>query len=160
MRHSETDSSEETTDLTQKQLAALPYLVASPSLSEGARLASIGRATLYRWMNDDEFRRTLERTWNEVESRCKRTVCSSAGIQVIFRGRGEPACLPNWGPDLSGPHKLSLKTHRKRRQSREVNQLCLSRPFSPRTAAAPHASRGCVASTRNAAFVYTCGCAS
>ncbi len=61
MKHSETDSSEETTDLTQKQLAALPYLVASPSLSEGARLATIDRATLYRWMNDDEFRRTLER---------------------------------------------------------------------------------------------------
>ncbi len=62
MRHSETDSSEDAADLTQKQLAALPYLGASPSLSEGVGLAGIGRARLYRWVNDDEFRRTLERT--------------------------------------------------------------------------------------------------
>ena len=47
--------------LTDNQLVALPYLVASPTLAEGARLADIGRTTLYRWMNDPEFRATLER---------------------------------------------------------------------------------------------------
>ena len=47
--------------LTDNQLAALPYLAASPTLAEGARLADIGRTTLYRWMNDPEFRATLER---------------------------------------------------------------------------------------------------
>jgi hypothetical protein len=49
------------TALPDKQLAALPYLIAAPSLAEGARLADIGRSTLYRWMGDDDFRAELER---------------------------------------------------------------------------------------------------
>ena len=39
----------------------MPYLVASPSQSEGARVANIGRTTLHRWMQDDRFREELER---------------------------------------------------------------------------------------------------
>jgi HEAT repeat protein len=39
----------------------MPYLVASPSVSEGARLADIGRATLYRWLRDGAFAEELER---------------------------------------------------------------------------------------------------
>ena len=61
MEQNETDFSDDTVGLTENQLAALPYVVASPSLSEGAKLASIARATLYRWMNDHEFRTALER---------------------------------------------------------------------------------------------------
>ena len=45
--------------LTPRQVAALPYLVATPSIEEGARLADIGRRTLYRWMQDDQFRSRL-----------------------------------------------------------------------------------------------------
>ena len=70
MEQNETDASreadEDTVGLTDNQVAALPYLVASPSLAEGARLADIGRTTLYRWMNDDSFRTTLERLRNEA----------------------------------------------------------------------------------------------
>ena len=62
MRHNGTENSESADiDLTDRQVAALPYLTASTSVSEGARLADIGRATLHRWMHDDDFRRTLER---------------------------------------------------------------------------------------------------
>ena len=46
--------------LTPRQVAALPYLVATPTIAEGARLADVGRRTLYRWMQDDEFRSRLE----------------------------------------------------------------------------------------------------
>ena len=56
----EQNETTEETSLTEKQLAALPYLLAAPSLSEGARLADVGRTTLYRWMNDDRFRSELE----------------------------------------------------------------------------------------------------
>ena len=48
-------------DLTDRQLAALPYIVASASVSDAARLANVGRATLYRWMDDPDFRDELER---------------------------------------------------------------------------------------------------
>ena len=56
----EQNSTDDTAHLTDRQLAVLPYLIASPSLSEAARLADVGRTTLYRWMHDDEFRTTLE----------------------------------------------------------------------------------------------------
>ena len=41
-------------------------MVAAPTMAEGARLANIGRSTLYRWMNDHEFRSTLERLREEA----------------------------------------------------------------------------------------------
>ena len=57
----EQNGTQNTTSLSERQLAALPYLVASPSISEGAGLADVGRTTLYRWMEDPDFRATLER---------------------------------------------------------------------------------------------------
>ena len=50
--------------LTPRQVAALPYLVATPSIAEGSRLAHVGRTTLFRWMQDDEFRSRLEQDPN------------------------------------------------------------------------------------------------
>ena len=54
------DHTDLATDLTEKQVVALPYVAAATTLSEGARLASIGRTTLHRWMEDAQFRRALE----------------------------------------------------------------------------------------------------
>lgn len=54
------------TDLTDKQLQVLPFLVASSSLSEAANQAKVGRTTLYRWMEDHEFRTELERLRSEA----------------------------------------------------------------------------------------------
>jgi len=47
--------------LSERQLAALPYIATAPSLSEAARRAEIGRTTLYRWLEEPEFRDELER---------------------------------------------------------------------------------------------------
>lgn len=47
--------------LTDKQLQSLPHLVTAPSMSEAARRADVGRTTIYKWLEDDEFRRELER---------------------------------------------------------------------------------------------------
>ena len=52
--------------LTERQLNALPYLVAGRTITEGAELADIGRTTLYRWLNDPEFRSEFERLRNEA----------------------------------------------------------------------------------------------
>jgi len=46
--------------LTPRQIAALPYLVVAPTMAEGARMARIGRTTLYRWINDPDFRNRLQ----------------------------------------------------------------------------------------------------
>ena len=56
----------DTAPLTDRQLRALPYLVAAPNISEGARLSQVGLRTLYRWIEDDDFRRELERHRSEA----------------------------------------------------------------------------------------------
>ena len=58
-----TDSEE---NLSIKQRQALPHIVTSNSLAEGARRANISRTTIYRWMEDDEFRSELTRLRNEA----------------------------------------------------------------------------------------------
>ena len=60
MEQDGTDHADLATDLTDRQLVALPHLAAANTLSEGARLASIGRTTLHRWMQDANFRRAME----------------------------------------------------------------------------------------------------
>lgn len=52
--------------LTQRQLTALPYIVAEPTISEGARAAGIARMTLTRWMRDPAFREELERVRRNI----------------------------------------------------------------------------------------------
>ena len=63
MSTNETDPGEK---LSLKQRKALPHLAASGSLAEGARKANIGRTTVYRWMEDDDFRSELTRLHNEA----------------------------------------------------------------------------------------------
>ncbi|MCH8205898.1 MAG: hypothetical protein IH956_02715 [Chloroflexi bacterium] len=54
------NGTEKSTSLARRQIDAMPYLVASPTLSEGARLAKIARTTLYNWMDDPDFRDRFE----------------------------------------------------------------------------------------------------
>ncbi len=62
----EQNGAEKQPPLSDKQLTALPYLVSTKSLSEAARLANVGRTTLYRWINDPDFREELERRRQEA----------------------------------------------------------------------------------------------
>ena len=59
------------TDPTEKRLSnrqreALPHIAAADSIAEGARMADVHRATLYRWMEDDDFRAELSRVRTEM----------------------------------------------------------------------------------------------
>ena len=57
--HSESHSS--ISSLTERQKAALPYLVAFPNAKRAASAAGIARSTLYLWLEDDSFRQELTR---------------------------------------------------------------------------------------------------
>ena len=46
--------------LTQRQLSVLPYLLRPGTLTSKAKAAGIGRTTLYRWLEDDNFRASLQ----------------------------------------------------------------------------------------------------
>ena len=47
--------------LTERQMAALPYVAAFPNVRQAARAAGVGKSTIYRWMEDDEFRNEVTR---------------------------------------------------------------------------------------------------
>ena len=61
-------SDDDSVALTHRQITALPYLVASPSVTGGARSAGISRRTVHRWMEDDHFRAEFERLRDEALS--------------------------------------------------------------------------------------------
>ena len=71
--------------LTERQLQALPFLVAASSRSEAAKLAAIARTTLYRWMEDYEFRRELERLRSEAAdlTHCELKGLMFKAVQVL-----------------------------------------------------------------------------
>ena len=47
-------------NLTERQLAALPHLLKPGTLTAQARHAGVNRTTLYRWLQDENFRECLE----------------------------------------------------------------------------------------------------
>lgn len=86
------NGTDDATNLTERQLVALPYLTASVSLSEGARLANVGRTTLYRWLEDSEFRRELERLRGEAAAlaRVELNGLMLKGIVVLAEAMEDP----------------------------------------------------------------------
>jgi len=52
--------------LTNRQLKAIPHLVASPTYAEGCQKADINKTTLYKWLKEPEFKRELDRQRDEV----------------------------------------------------------------------------------------------
>ena len=52
--------------LSQRQILALPHLLRPGPMTEQARNAGISRNTLYRWLEDENFRECLERLREET----------------------------------------------------------------------------------------------
>jgi len=49
-------NTKEDQELTDKQLKAVPHLIASKTLKEGCKKARISRKTLYQWLRDPTFK--------------------------------------------------------------------------------------------------------
>ena len=58
--------------LSRRQQAALPVIAATPTLAQAARSSGIGESTLYRWLEDDDFRNELARLRQEAADLAKR----------------------------------------------------------------------------------------
>jgi hypothetical protein len=52
--------------LTDRQLKAIPLLVASRTISEGAEKAGIERNTYYEWLKQPEFKTELDRQRDDI----------------------------------------------------------------------------------------------
>ncbi len=52
--------------LTRRQMLALPILASAPSMTQAAREAGISESTLYRWRQNEHFRKELQRLTAET----------------------------------------------------------------------------------------------
>jgi hypothetical protein len=57
---------DEKSELTTRQLKAIPVIVASPTYSKGCKKAKLNRTTFYEWLKIPEFKAELDRQRNEV----------------------------------------------------------------------------------------------
>jgi len=53
-------------ELTPRQLKAIPFIVSSPTYTEGMQNAKVNRSTFYKWLKEPEFKVELDRQRDEV----------------------------------------------------------------------------------------------
>jgi hypothetical protein len=56
----------EKTKLSDRQLKAIPIIVANATYTKGCKKARLNRTTFYEWMKQPEFKAELDRQRNEV----------------------------------------------------------------------------------------------
>ena len=52
--------------LTDRQIKAIPHIVACPTYTKGCKRAKINKTTLYKWLKEPEFKAELDRQRDEV----------------------------------------------------------------------------------------------
>jgi hypothetical protein len=57
---------EEKIKLSRRQLKAIPFLIGSPTYTQGCEKAKINKTTLYKWLKNPEFRTELDRQRSEI----------------------------------------------------------------------------------------------
>jgi hypothetical protein len=62
---------EKKTNLTDRQLKAIPHIVSSPTYTEGYQKAEINKTTLYKWLKEPEFKHELDRQRDEVAAEAR-----------------------------------------------------------------------------------------
>ncbi len=61
-----TQQNAEKTQLTDRQLKAIPHIVSSPTYTEGMQKAKVNRSTFYKWLKEPEFKAELDQQRDEV----------------------------------------------------------------------------------------------
>jgi transposase len=55
-------------ELTARQLKAMPFVVSCPTYTEAIQKAKVGRKTFYEWLKQPEFKAELDRQRDEITS--------------------------------------------------------------------------------------------
>ena len=77
-------TSTETSALSPRQTAALPYVASEATVADGARAAQIARCTLVRWMRDPAFRAEVERIRQNIADLAYSEI-EGATLKGVFR---------------------------------------------------------------------------
>ena len=65
-KSNKSQQNDEETKLTDRQLKAIPIIVASPTYIEGCEKAKLNRTTFYEWLKNPEFKVELNRQRDDV----------------------------------------------------------------------------------------------
>jgi hypothetical protein len=57
---------EEKVKLSRRQLKAIPFLVSSPTYTQGCEKAKVNKATIYKWLKNPDFKAELDRQRSEI----------------------------------------------------------------------------------------------
>jgi phage terminase small subunit len=64
-------------ELNARQRRAIPFIVASPTITEGVNKAGLNPKTFYQWLKQPEFKAEFNRQRNEIAEEAFRTLESS-----------------------------------------------------------------------------------
>jgi len=67
----------EKTQLTDRQLKTIPFIVTGSTYTEGCEKAQVDRTTLYEWLKQPEFKAELYRQRNEIAEEAFRALENS-----------------------------------------------------------------------------------
>ena len=73
------DGNGATKSLTDKQLRAIPFLLAAASIEEGCKQAKVGMATVYEWLKNETFRGEIRRQRQEIVTGSLETLKANVG---------------------------------------------------------------------------------
>ena len=90
------DPKTKNSNLATRQRMALPILASAPSVAEAARLSKVGRRTLHRWLQDDDFRNELAQL-HQQSAELARTQLQGLMLQAVL-ALGDSLEDPN--PDI------------------------------------------------------------
>jgi len=54
--------------LSRRQIKAIPFIVSSPTYTQGCENAKINKTTLYKWLKHPDFKAELDRQRDEIAS--------------------------------------------------------------------------------------------
>lgn len=66
--NNETQQNSGEPQLTDRQLKAIPIIVASPTYTQACEKAQLNRTTFYEWLKDPQFKAELDRQREEIAS--------------------------------------------------------------------------------------------
>jgi len=81
------------TGLSRRQKEAIPFLLGAKSVEEGCRNAGLSKATVFRWLRQDDFRAEVQRqreaVTTEALQRLKASITAAVDTLVALTGSQE-----------------------------------------------------------------------
>jgi AcrR family transcriptional regulator len=68
--------------ITDNHLKAIEYIIEGKSMTDIAKICGIGRATLYNWLDNKEFKAELDKQRQDIKTNIETKVVSKLGVYL------------------------------------------------------------------------------